>query len=438
MMKRNIQFLIISLIGMIVLTACGFGNTTPATKPTVQLNLASGTNELVVGQVISIQAIAVDQSGVARVDLQVDGQLLATVPVAPAEATFIASQTWIPDVPGSHAIQAQAINSDGQPSDLVTIVVTVNDVVTEAEEATAAVDEAEASQPAPVDAEQVDVIEASSGDTLEPVAEPTATIPVPYNGAPTVEALSNLNVRSGPGLEYPVLGQLLYSQAAVVTGRNPEGTWFEVIYPANSNTRGWVTGNTQYVNRYNTETVPVAAVPLPPTATPLPTATPTLTPVPPTATLSPTNTAEPPAPVKPTIHHFTADRYAITAGESVTLQWDLSNAQVAYLVYSGHSEGVVAPGSTSVAPAVTTQYTLVAINAAGETSVTIEIVVNPAEGGGDGPDIVLPGPLEPLPINPGIIVTVTPTPKPIQVIPGIIAPVPTLQMVPGYKIIPSP
>jgi hypothetical protein len=435
-MNRNFQIFILSLIGIMVLTACNFGNSTPATKPTVQLNLTPGNSDLVVGQVISIQAIAVDQSGVTRVDLQVDGQLLATVPVAPAQDTFIASQTWTPEVPGSHAIQAQAFNSEGQPSELVTLVVTVNDSLAQSGEAPTAVEEP-AAQTDPVDAGQVDVIEASAGDTLQPIVEPTATVSLPYNGAPTIEAQSNLNVRSGPGLEYPVIGQLIYGQTAMVTGRNPEGTWFEVVYPANSNTRGWVTGNTQYVNRYNTETVPVAAVPLAPTATPQPTATqlpPTATQVPPTTTPSPTVT---PDPVKPTIHHFTAEKYTIVAGESVTLHWDLSNAQVAYLIYGGHSEGVVAPGSKSVSPAVTTQYTLVAINAAGETSVTIEIAVTPAEDGDDGPDIIFPGPfapLEPMPIDPGVIVTVTPTPFN----PGIIVPLPTMQIIPGIIITPSP
>jgi hypothetical protein len=121
----------------------------------------------------------------------------------------------------------------------------------------------------------------------------------------------------------------------------------------------------------------------------------------------------------------------------VTLQWDLSDAQVAYLVYDGSSEGVTAPGSKIVTPATTTIYTLVAINLAGEVSANIEIVVNPAEG----PDDPI-GPL--VPIDPGKIKPLwpipTPTPTPLKIFPGgLIKPtaIPTLQLIPGV-VIPKP
>ena len=121
----------------------------------------------------------------------------------------------------------------------------------------------------------------------------------------------------------------------------------------------------------------------------------------------------------------------------MALQWDLSNAQVAYLVYGGTSEGVTAPGSKTVTPATTTIYTLVAINIAGEVSANIEVIVNPAEGPDDpvGPT---------LPIDPGKIKPVwpipTPTPTPLKVFPGGLikpTPVPTLQLIPGF-VLPKP
>lgn len=114
-----------------------------------------------------------------------------------------------------------------------------------------------------------------------------------------------------------------------------------------------------------------------PTATPQPTATSTATATPePTDTPGPTDTPEPePTPV---IHNFSADRQSINAGESVTLRWELSDAEAAYLRYDGNDVGVISPGSQSVAPMTTTVYQLVAENDGGEAIKEITITVNAA------------------------------------------------------------
>jgi hypothetical protein len=113
-----------------------------------------------------------------------------------------------------------------------------------------------------------------------------------------------------------------------------------------------------------------------PTPTPMPTDTPSPEPTATsTATAVATNTPEP-----PDIAYFDADRESISAGESVTLSWDLSDATAAYLSYDGNEEGVVAPGSKTVSPTKTTVYTLIARNEAGETTVELTISVTPITG----------------------------------------------------------
>jgi hypothetical protein len=124
----------------------------------------------------------------------------------------------------------------------------------------------------------------------------------------------------------------------------------------------------------------ICAEPPTPTPTPIPpTDTPSPTPQP-TPTSEPTSTPEPtetPLPIAtPVIHHFTADRSTIKAGESAVLSWDLSDAEAAYLHYDGLEEGVVAPGSKTVSPGSTTTYTLVARNDGGETVSEITITVD--------------------------------------------------------------
>jgi hypothetical protein len=113
-----------------------------------------------------------------------------------------------------------------------------------------------------------------------------------------------------------------------------------------------------------------------PTDTPTPVPpTPTFTPLP-TETPTPTDTPIP----RPVIHSFTASRTTISAGESVTLSWDLSGADAAYLRSNGAETGVVAPGSQTVTPATTSTYILIARNEGGETQAELTITVNPAAG----------------------------------------------------------
>jgi len=75
----------------------------------------------------------------------------------------------------------------------------------------------------------------------------------------------------------------------------------------------------------------------------------------------------------PVIHYFEADRTTIRAGESVTLRWDLSWAEAAYL----NGQGVVAPGSMVVKPQTTTVYQLIAKNSVGKVSREVTVTVVP-------------------------------------------------------------
>lgn len=140
---------------------------------------------------------------------------------------------------------------------------------------------------------------------------------------------------------------------------------------SNGDVEGWLwgSGTTQGAAQPPAITFDDICPPLS-TATPTSTHTPTQTPL-------PTNTPEPTdTPTPPKIYHFTTSQVDIDAGQSVTLQWNLSAADVAYLQYDGLEEGVVSPGSKSVSPVKTTVYTLVARNDGGETSAEITITVN--------------------------------------------------------------
>jgi hypothetical protein len=160
-------------------------------------------------------------------------------------------------------------------------------------------------------------------------------------------------VRLGPGTNYPVIGRLTDNQTLPITGRNSEGTWWQITFPLGSNERGWLSANADFTRATNAASVPVVQAP------PVP------TPAAPTAT---------PTSALPVIQFFRADRDSINPGEVVILSWDLSGAREAFLRYDDISEGVVAPGSKTIAPLKTTVYTLLARGTAGDA--TAQVTVN--------------------------------------------------------------
>ncbi|MCB0018600.1 MAG: SH3 domain-containing protein, partial [Anaerolineales bacterium] len=131
-----------------------------------------------------------------------------------------------------------------------------------------------------------------------PTAEPCSL-------APTVTSFtSNLNVRGGPGTDYPSVYQMIYFEVRPIVGRYQYGDWWQIqLFDGNT---GWVKDSVVLVSGY-TAAVPIVPVPELNGATPtpgpvweptpivacsdvvLPTAT--NTPAPDSTAVTPTNTA---------------------------------------------------------------------------------------------------------------------------------------------------
>lgn len=99
---------------------------------------------------------------------------------------------------------------------------------------------------------------------VEPAAEPTAPqaadsqpqttnaqsaqSATPMGASPTVSVLTHnarLNIRSGPGLDYPVISKAVANQAYTAHGRNEVGDWISIDLPALAGGLGWVSA--QYI-----------------------------------------------------------------------------------------------------------------------------------------------------------------------------------------------
>lgn len=119
---------------------------------------------------------------------------------------------------------------------------------------------------------------AASTETAPTEIAATATAPatlvtaVPGGGDAVVTTKLDLNVRSGPGVQYDRVSFLLQGESARVVGVDPASGWFKIECPSRTDNGDecWVSGGDQYVTPSNTGGVPAAAVPPTPTPEPLP------------------------------------------------------------------------------------------------------------------------------------------------------------------------
>jgi hypothetical protein len=108
---------------------------------------------------------------------------------------------------------------------------------------------------------------------------------------PYVQAEEAVRVRSGPGTNYPRVGQLWPGETASVVGQNADGSWWQIEFPEADDGLGWVIG--QFVTFVgDPDSVPIAGEELL-TPTPALSPTTTITAATTTATEIATNTATP-------------------------------------------------------------------------------------------------------------------------------------------------
>lgn len=75
--------------------------------------------------------------------------------------------------------------------------------------------------------------DANTSATPEPLPIPAAA-DVISSEVQYIQALVNVNIRSGPGTNYGIVGNIAAGQVALVTGAMPDGSWWRVICPDDS------------------------------------------------------------------------------------------------------------------------------------------------------------------------------------------------------------
>jgi uncharacterized protein YgiM (DUF1202 family) len=80
-------------------------------------------------------------------------------------------------------------------------------------------------------------------------------IPTPAPGEASVTAQANINIRSGPGTDFEIIGLMIQGQSAQPIGKTADASWYAINIPSAENGRGWVTS--LFLSTENVEDVPV-------------------------------------------------------------------------------------------------------------------------------------------------------------------------------------
>lgn len=302
---------------------------TQAGIPVVVITAPVSGSQVQVEVPVTIQATASDPTGIKRMELWVSGAKTAESisPVEQGQPTLTASFQWTPEAPGSYTLEIRAYNQRGEVNPPTMVTVTAVG----------------------------DLAAATATPTPTP-ATPTPTVPT----APTLKTLTDLNVRSGPGLEYDLIGLLPVGASAEVTGRSEDRQWWQIRFAPAVNGVGWVSADPAYASTVNTDGVPVAPAPPSPTPSPTstgtPTDTPTATTVPPTftPTLTPTPTGTATPTGEPTVIQFNVSPTTIRGGECVTISWNVTGVREIYF----QGDGVTGSGNLVDCPRETQTYLL--------------------------------------------------------------------------------
>jgi uncharacterized protein YraI len=102
----------------------------------------------------------------------------------------------------------------------------------------------------------------------------------PQNG-PAAVIQQQLNIRSGPGTSFNSLGTLNPQDVVTLTGKDPNGAWLQISFPAGPEGKGWI--NAAFVKADGVDGLPIIGD----TGQILGTGTPADTPLPPTPTVVP-------------------------------------------------------------------------------------------------------------------------------------------------------
>ncbi len=361
---------ITALCSCLLLVACRVGNPAPE-EVTATISSPENNTAVPYGKPVPVSVSATATAGVARVELSVNGALVAVSNNAQVNSPYQAIIYYTPVVEGplNLIVRAYDKNNTASPPVGLTVISTSQ------------------AQPGATPNGTVIVPSPSPGNTSNPpVATPTAMEGVLGPGGCTLNAQFIADVTVPDGAVIPLRGSFVKTWRVRNTGACAWDNTYRLVFASGNqlNAAGSVPLSTAKPNDVIDVSVPMQApsdgsgeisaewrfaapnnaifgnaltviisLPPPPTPTTLP---------PPTATTTPTL-------------EFYADNTSIPRGSCVTLHWNTSNVSAVFL----NDTGMASPSSKDVCPTDVTTYTL-KVNLNDGTITTRVLVVNVTAG----------------------------------------------------------
>ena len=356
-MNKHVFSTILMIILGLVATACNAvsGPVDPITVINAPLNNAQFRE----GDQVTVQSTSTDQSGIVRVELTVDSNVVRTDPLQKSQTTAIIVQTWTATA-GTHTITVRAVNTSDVSSAPASIAISVAAVIT-------ATQTPRVVTATPIPSVQVVTVTPAPPLTCvnNSVFVTDVTIPDRTVLAPGQAFTKTWRVRNTGTCTWGTDEELVFVRGEAMTKTTtiaipataPGGTVDLSVAMTAPTTPGNHIADWRMRNRggaiFGTTLNVAINIPGP---------TPINTPI--------------SCPFTPAIEWFTASPTTITTGQSATLSWGaVIGAETAEI--DNDIGGIATPGSIVVNPTKTTTYTLTGICGDKSRTLQVTISVNP-------------------------------------------------------------
>ncbi|MEW5718709.1 MAG: NBR1-Ig-like domain-containing protein [Chloroflexota bacterium] len=353
------KFLFAFFLLLSTVTACSIF----AGKPTVIIASPPSGSQFRENEEVAVQSTSTDSSGVARVELLIDGTVVRTDPSPSPQVSFTLIQTW-KATPGTHTISVRAYNTSGAVSEPAAVSISVAQVAVPV-----LITPTPPGAPTPIAAATATT--APAGCTNDAQFDRDVTVPdgTMYAAGQTFDKIWRLRNSGacawGAGYQFVFVGGTAMTTNTVINvPATASGATADLkVSMTAPSTPGTHIGTWQM--RSPTGTFFGARV---------------------------TVKIVVPAPTgcvgTPNIASFSASATTITAGMAITLNWGAVTGAESAEIDQGIG-GVETPGSRVVNPTTTTTYTLTAKCGSNVKTAKVTITVNPAPVACSGAPVIV-------------------------------------------------
>ncbi len=376
MQRRTMQFIVLLTALSATLLSCDITSLS-ASKPTVIIVAPPSGSQFNEGDSVTVQSTSTDSSGIVKVELLVDGNIVRTDTAPSPQVSFPLVQTW-KATNGAHTLSVRAYNAANSASDPAAVSISVSTAssnvtptlisVVATTAPTAVVPATTAPTAAPTALTATPGTCTNNAIFVSDVTIPDNTVLAAGQAFNKIWRLRNTGTCAwGTGYQLVFIsGEAMSTATTTSVSATPSNTTADLLVamtaPSAAGTHNgyWRMKSPQGVLFGDMLNVTIVV------------STSGGTPGTPTRTLTPSAACS----GTPSIASFTASPITVTAGSAVNLSWGAVTNADSVEIDQGVG-GVASPGNITVTPSATTVYTMTAHCGANTRTAQVTVTVNP-------------------------------------------------------------